>query len=432
MSDNKVINQNDNEKVGVKWLQALLNLREEKGLSDNLSLQEKGIIGYKSIIYSCVTLIAETIAQNEWKLEKNDKIVNPKRDYVYKLLNKPNPLMDWYDFVYLLVVMNEVFGERYIYVVRDKLGRPVQLYVIPSWAIEPVFDDSNVNLLGFRYTVDVTGNEIDFKPNEIVYDFIPGANKINRGESPLSKVDIEFDIHQLSKKYVKQFYKNSAVPHGILTTEQKLNEKQIEALEKQWSSKFQGTSKSHMLAVLYGGLDFKQISIDPSSKDFIEQNTWSRNDLAACFKIPPGLLGYTENVNKNVAEEQQKYFARYCIKPRLTKLQLLFNNKLFPIIKAENYNLEFTNPVPIDEDIRVNKCKVAATFGLITINEARKLLGFEELEDSELGNRLIEPLNLPEGRKPAEDRPATELEDNSKELQKMFDELAQIERAINE
>ena len=49
-----------------------------------------------------------------------------------------------------------------------------------------------------------------------------------------------------------------------------------------------------------------------------------------------------------------------------------------------------------------------------------------------MGNRLIEPLNLPEGRKPAEDRPATELEDNSKELQKMFDELAQIERAINE
>ena len=425
MSDKAI--KNNEQQIGVKWLNALLNLRNEKGLSDNLSPRDTAEVGYKSIVYSCVTLIAETIAQNEWKLEKGDKPVNPKRDYLYKLLNRPNPLMDWYDFVYLLVVMNEVFGERYIYIARDKLGRPVQLWPVPSWAIEPVYKDDNITLEGFNYTIDTTSKNIDFRPDEIVFDFIPGANKVNRGESPLSKISTEFDIHLFSKKYIVQFFKNGAIPAGTLSTEQRLNDKQVEAIEKQWQSKFGGLSKAFAIAILWGGMKFDRISIDPESSSFIEQSKWTKEDICALFKIPTSLL-YSEGVNKNTAEQQEKSFARYCIKPRLRKLESLFNRKLFPIINSENYTLSFINPIPQDAELQVQRAKIGGLYGVITVNECRKLLGFEPL-DREEGDKLITPLNYtPEGRKPAEDR--SPLENGSKEFKQFLDELIQIDKVL--
>jgi HK97 family phage portal protein len=418
---------NSGSEIGLKTIDWIFNLsRREKGLADGATKRDLVIHGNISIVYACITLIANTIAQNEYKLFKKDKLLEEgTNDYIYKLLKNPNPYMDWYDFIYILTVMMEIFGERYIYIARDKLGRPVQLYPIPSFMIEPVFDKkTGLEIIGYKDLTDPT-DSIKWTPDEIIYDFIPSPERINRGESPLSKVLLEFDIHYFAKKYARNFYRNGAVPQGILTTEEKLSPAQADLLEKRWKAKHQGVEKGWEIAVLWGGLKYQELSINPNNKDFIEQSNWTRNDILSVFKVPPFKLGITENINRSSAHEQNVIFARDCIKPKLVKLQSLFNNKILPKLKADEYKIEFKNPIPEDEELQVQKAKVGLTFGVLTVNEARKLLGFEPLED-EIGEQLVPALNHPIGR-PTQSDEGTAVQDANKILQEIY----QIDKAIN-
>jgi HK97 family phage portal protein len=393
----------------VDWLYMID--RDSLGLSEGYLNYELATKGFTSIIYACITLIARTIAQNEFKLYKDGKLIElDSDDFLAKLLRNPNPYMTWFDFVYLLQVMQEIYGERYIYLARDKIGITRQLWVIPSYNIEPVFDEkTNSKIIGYSIISDEDKN-VNFKPNEIVYDFIPSSININRGESPLSKILLERDIHIFAKTYVKNFYRNGAIPFGILIKRDgRLTRDAIEEIKRAWDMKHKGVEKSWNIAVLNGDFDYKEISVKPSD-DFIKQSKWTVYDILAVFNVPPLKLGYTEGVNRTTAKEQNLIFARDCIKPRLIKLQSLFNDKLFPAMGFSNYRIEFASPIPQDMELNVQRAKVGATFGVLTVNEIRELLGFEKLDD-EIGEQIVEPLNLPQGRKPKNEEDATKLVD---------------------
>jgi len=388
--------------------------------------------GYESIVYSAINLIANTVAQQSFVLYKNGKEVKDNNDIVLKFLSKPNRFMSWYDFIYILQVMIDIFGERYIYKLRDKAGLLYELWIIPSWAIEPKFDGTNINLTHFEYKVD--GKTIKYSPDDVIYDFYPSPSKINRGESPLSKIALEFDIHTFAKKYVRAFYKNGAVPFGLLTTDRKVTNSDIEEIKQSWNSKFQGIDKSWNIAILgNGNWKYQEIATKPSD-EFINQSKWTVYDILTAFNIPPLMLNYTESINRTTAEVQQRLFAKYCIKPRLKKLEYLINTQIIPLITKENYQIKFDSPSPEDEQLNVQKAKVLSTFGIATVNEVRQLLGLQPIED-EYGDEFITPLNLPEGRPKKEDEKKLDNELLSMKdviYEEFMAEMNQIDKAIKE
>lgn len=389
-----------NSSVGMKSYDDFFNLsrfRGDIGLTDVTNKKQIAEVSFKSIVFSCVNLIGETIAMIPFILKKNGSDVS-NRDKLYRLLQNPNPLMDWFSFIYLYVVMRELFGEVYIYLAKNRLGQVGQLWIIPSCFINPVFDKDNVTIKGYSFVFSEK-DKIDFLPDEIVYDFIPKPTSFNRGEGIVKKVDIEYDIHVFSKKYLKNFFKNGGIPAGILKTDKQLSPKQIADIEEQWRSKFgSSTDNSYKLAILWGGLSYDRISINPESDVFISQSKWTKDDICAAFRVPTSLL-YSEGVNKNTAEQQEKTFLKYCIYPKLVKISSLFTNKIIPKLNlTQSYWFGYANPVPEDETLKVEKAKVIGLYGLGTINEMRALLGLDPLKDDALGNRLVEPLNLPQGR----------------------------------
>ena len=397
MSDNKNIKDFD-KKVGmvVKDLSSVISsLSIRKGLSEykqvnNLNLLQEGSF---SIVFAIVSKIAETVASVPFKLLKNGKEVN-ENDKVYKLLMNPNPISSWYDLIYIAQMQIDLTGERYFYFAKDKLGKVRELWIIPSCYIEPIVDRDTLikefKLYGFQ--------KESLPVDDVVFDRYPSLTSMIRGMSPLERAVYEYDIHLYTKQYMKNFYRNGAVPQGILTTEQKLTDDDIERIAKLWTERYGGLSNSWKIVILYGGLKFEPISINPASKDFMEQANWSRDDICAIYKVPPGLLGYSQHLTKASAQVYMSMYMRDCILPRVRKLEFLFNHRILPKI-AQGYTIKFANPVPEDEELNVSRAKIGGLYGVLTINELRKLLGFEPLKDKKLGEQLVEPLNLPQGRK---------------------------------
>jgi len=346
---------------------------------------------FTSVLASATELIATTVASANWKLLKNGNEVSPT-DKLYKLLRKPNAITTFFDFIYTLTINEVLFGKRFIYI--DK--KTNSLWVLPSYLTNLEIENGRIRgvILEGEF-----GGRTKFMLNEVVFDIIPHPLDYTKGNGILEKIALEFDLHMFTKEFLKQFFKNFAVPPGVLTTEERLTETEIEVIERQWKAKFSPSNGGAFnVPILSGGLKFQPISSLPNLKDIVELAKWSVREILAILKVPPVLLGYTEGVNRTTAIQETINFLSNNIKPRLRRLEELFNSKLFPLLGFSGYEIKFSVAMPEDE-INVEKAKIGATFGVLTVDEIRRLLGFPPLKE---GETPIPAINSPKKEKDLE------------------------------
>lgn len=85
---------------------------------------------------------------------------------------------------------------------------------------------------------------------------------------------------------------------------------------------------------------------------FPELAEMSKSEIREAFGYPKAMTGETDDVNKAVADANERMFGRYLLRPRLRKLQSALNTGLLPMFGATAKNLEydFEDPVPEDRE----------------------------------------------------------------------------------
>ena len=382
----------------IKSLDWIFNLTsDEKPLSRGATKSQLLKRGYKGIVFACVNRIAEDVAGTKWHLYrdsvKQNEIVKEDNDEVYNLLSKPNPLMTFSDIIELAQIFLEITGNAYFWLAKDKMGNIREIWLIPSHLIKPI---AKINEIGIDYyqasgLIGIKRFEVD----EIVHIRYQNPLNFYEGIGTLEKALLEYDIHNYSKQYVMNFYKNGGIPQGILSTNEKISAKDAERIEQIWKQKYQGVSQSWQVAVLWGGFKYEQLSINPATEKFIEQAKWSRDDICAIFRVPPSKLGYVEDVNRANAEANNYTYMQNCVSPKLLKIERVINNILLPRLGV-NYTFEFDNVVPENKEqkleeqkVNIQKANIGAVTGALTIDEVRQLLGFEPI-GAETGSKMVD------------------------------------------
>src|SRR3546814_13070790 len=72
-------------------------------------------------------------------------------------------------------------------------------------------------------------------------------------------------------------------------------------------------------------------------------------DVREAFGYPKGMTGATEDVNKAVADANERMFGRYLLRPRLKKVQSGFRT-LLKLYGETGTGLEFDYEDPVPED----------------------------------------------------------------------------------
>ena len=344
-------------------------------------------------VYACVTAIADDVANIDIKLFKKvneTDVEEVTTSPILDLLNKANNFTTKFDLFWLTQQYLELTGEAPWLLVREGqeitdilLLRPDFLTVIPG-------TDQYID--GYKYRI-AAGKEVFIPAEDVIFIKYPSPTKPFRGKGTLQAAAKTVDIDNFSEDYNRTFFKNSAMPGSVISTEQKLTKNTIDSLRHGIDKLYKGKDKAHKTMILEQGLDWKPLQMSAKDMDFLKQQTFSRDKILGIFRVPRTVLGITDDVNRANAEATDFIFAKRTIKPKMQRLIDQLNEFLVPMFPdSDKLYLSFVDPVPEDVEAKLKANESGIKNGYLTINEVRQSIGKESIGDE--GDVIYLPFNL--------------------------------------
>ena len=336
-------------------------------------------------VFAAVSKIAQSVAAVEWRLFTRDsegREIDIIDGPIYNLLKKPNPFMPFPDFIELTQTYLELTGEVYWVLSKNGLGQPAEIWPVPPDRMWTVPDKDNF-IKGYVYIWG--GENIPFDPAEVIHIAYPNPLNIYKGTGPTQAAGLQVDNDNFSQQYARNFFYNSAVPGGYIKVPNSLTEEEFIALKERWNLGHQGIDKAHKVAVLEGGAEFVQTAFSLRELQISDVRKQNRDDILATFGVHASILGISENVNRANAEAAEYTFAKRAIEPKLRKLEGKINNELIPMFKHKMAVIfDFQHVISEDTETILKKAQIGVQTGVMTVNEARNLLGLEDIDGGDV------------------------------------------------
>ena len=415
---------------------ALSNLRGSKGNSAKnrfLSSWEYGrelvtqddktsqIRAYKSWVYIFANRNAISISQSPLRLyvakpSKSSKLIvqtrsidRETRKYLYSnagldsYLRKAveveevleHPLLDLFknvnnyrnrsDLFTLTELHQGLTGNCYWYLLFNKLGLPIEIWLVPPdrMRIVPSKEDF---ISGYIYSKGT--EKVPFETSEIVHHLTPDPDNLYYGISPVAALARTYNLAANLEEFQKNLVKNQAVPSGVLRTEQKLDEKQFDALRERWNSKYSGPKNAGKTPVLDSGLEYQTITISPRELGALASDKNAKEKLCNAYGQSLGL--WSENATEANSKVAYDSYMRDTVRAKQRCYEEKINEKICPLYDDRIF-VAYDNPVPEDREYLLKKRDSDLKNFVISPNEAREQDG---KEPSKWGEVPLIPFNL--------------------------------------
>ena len=379
----------------------VFNVLSGRGASTE-SKMKRGMEQYGEVssAFGIISRLAESTADQQWHLyrkqtdgrrvyRETETRTEVTRHAALDLWANPNPLMDTMEFVETVTQHYDTAGEWWAvaYFGSTRAAGPLELWPMRPDRVRIVINDSGV-LTGYIY-VGPDGERVPLEKDDVIHVKRSNPLDIYRGLGPMQALAIKLDSNRLAAEYNRNFFLNSAEPGGIIEIEDRLDDDEFRELVHRWREQHQGVANAHRVAVLEQG---KWVERRYSMRDmaFPELAEISREDIREAFGYPKGMTGATEDVNRAVADANERMFGRYLIRPRLAKLRSALNNQLLPMFgqtTTRGLEFDFDDPVPEDRE--------ADSRDRITKAQALKLL----VESSMDWDDALEIVGLPQAKR---------------------------------
>lgn len=124
-------------------------------------------------------------------------------------------------------------------------------------------------------------------------------------------------LSQATEESHSRLHKNGARPSGILTTAQKLDQKQVDRLREMWQSTFGGSQNNGLTPVMSGGLDWKQISQTGVDSEHLDTRKHQIEEIARLLGVFPIMLGHAGDQSPTFASADAflEAHVRYSLQP---------------------------------------------------------------------------------------------------------------------
>lgn len=323
--------------------------------------------GEVSTAFGIVSRLAESTAMVPWHLYQ--KATDGRRVYrevetrkeitrhaALSLLENPNPLMDWMEFCETSTQHYDTTGEFWwvaYFHPKVRAAGPLELWPMRPDRVKIITDPYDA-LVGYIY-VGPDGEQVPLTKDIVVHQRRPNPLDIYRGLGPMQALSLKLDSNRLAAEYNRNFFMNSAEPGGIIEIEDRLDDDEFRELVTRWREQHQGVANAHRVAILEQG---KWVDRKFSMRDmmFPELAELSREEIREAFGYPKGMTGATEDVNKAVADANERMFGRYLLRPRLKKIKSAVDNQVLPMFgeTAKNLEYDYEDPVPEDREADSN------------------------------------------------------------------------------
>jgi HK97 family phage portal protein len=287
-------------------------------------------------------------------------------------------------------------GNGYMEITRDRRGNPISLYPRNPLKVTPQRNDAGQ----IEYAVEDSDEKRIVPAKDMIAVPLWSFNGL-RGLSPVQLQAQSLGFAQASLKQGARFIGNGFSPKGLITPEGPLTAEQgqqlRETLERQGTGSNQGR-----LAILPAPMKYLQMGLSMSDAAFLESRGFSRNEIAAMFRLDPHFIGDTTRQSTANSEQASLNLILETMSPYLTKIATEYNRKLLPMTarKRSSYVIRFDLNERLRADMKttLETLALGRQWSLLTIDEGRKQLGLNPV-GGELGNSLLAPVNMLEANK---------------------------------
>jgi len=312
---------------------------------------------YKSdLVYVCISTTAKAIAQVPLTVvtkKGKDWIRVEDRDPLQQLLDKPNTVNPT-SFDFISTVISQLLLNGHVFLLPFPPGSKqyTALWVIPKPAMSPVVSESTGQLEGWLYkpkqerkgiplTVDEVASIKFFNPKD---PFI-GMAPIEAGRIPV-RTEYKLGI------YNERFFDEGAVPGGILSSENRINDSQFERIVKQFEDKHKGFQQGHRLAILDNGLKFTQTGLSQKDMMFPELKKMNREAILQIFGMKKVVVSVTDDLNFATAKTERKEWWQGTNLPLMGMIETALTAVIFKNDLEHKIIFDISNVEALHEDFK--------------------------------------------------------------------------------
>ncbi len=347
-----------------------------------------------STVWSCVRLIAETIATlpiivYQRNVGDDGRVV--ARDYpLYSILHdSPNADMTAVEFWEAIVAQLCLRGNAYC-LKTLALGKLISLDPLRADWMEPK-RQKNGSIL-FCYS-DPAGY-VEYSEDEIWHVKGFGVDGLV-GLSPVTHARNCFGAAQAADEASGKVFTNGLRAGGALTMPNVLTPAQRDQVRDSLAAQLASTANSGRLMVLEGGSTYAPLSINPDDAQMLQTRAFNIEEMCRWFQVAPSMIGHGTAVsNWGTGREQIMLgFLTFTLRPYLTRLEQGIKKSLIPAADRGRYFAEFSLEGLLRADSAARSAFYASAVqnGWMTRNEVR---GLENLAAVDGGNELTVQSNL--------------------------------------
>jgi HK97 family phage portal protein len=195
------------------------------------------------------------------------------------------------------------------------------------------------------------------------------------GLSPIQYAAESIGLGLGSERWAAKFYRDNAVPSGVLTTDQHINHGDARDIREQWEARHQGRRGT---AVLGSGARFQPITVSPTDAALLESQRFNVETIARIYGVPSEMLnGPTAGHEAYTSPEMRGTdFLTFTLRPWLLRVERAVS-ALLPSTQQAKFNAGGFLRATLREQYEALSIGVAG--GFVMPNEAREKLDLPAL-----------------------------------------------------
>jgi HK97 family phage portal protein len=395
-------------------------------------------------VYSCVSMIASSVANVDWLLYRKigKEIEEIDNHAMLDLLNtKVNDNMssrDFFDLWATYLALNGKFFAVFDSPINPNIIEPL----IPYYT--KVIPNKEEFISGVEYRIG--GDKTDYSKNLLLWSRFYDPLDLYEGLSPIKALARTLDTENSAIDWNKNSLDNSGIPPGALSLMSPTPD-QIEGVKSRWVENYAGKNNVRTPLILDAEkASYTNFGITQVDMDFVLGRKLNKIEICSGFGVPGQVVGDPEGQTYANYEEAVKAFWKNTVIPKyLNHIKSNLNINLLPkFLGTQNmyldYDLDGVDVLNEDQNILTDRILNMYNADFLTLNEGRERLGYEALEYGDnlkskvMSEMLVDDTNGETGDLQIENNlPFNDNQDNkneentNKEAQNQDDKLEVIE-----
>ena len=356
-------------------------------------LASEGFRG-NEVVYACVREIASTAAEVDLRVEDGAGRPQPGHG-LQRLLGRPNPEQSGFELIEALLTDLLVYGNAFLLKQRGPEGGTGG-GIEALWKLRPdrVQIVAGERRLVAGYVHRVGDRETRLAAESVIHLRLPDPANDLWGLSPVRAAARQIDTDSEASRFVEAFFRNAAVPFGIIKLKRALRGGEPEAsrIGRRWSERFRGLLGRFQVGVLDADADFQRIGLTQEEMAFPELRAQTEARICAAFRVPPVLVGVKVGLDRSTFSnmaEARRFFWENTMLSLYRRLAEKLNAELTPEYGPRPEGLrvafDFSQVAALRESRESIERSALAGLraGALTVNDARRRLGLEPIDDGD-------------------------------------------------